>query len=405
MSWQIPRKYKIWSRSSKWEFEVINERIIFTTNDTDNSSFTIKINDIDIVDIPESWWMSSKVRIVTSDDKMIYLRKIPSNSAKEIVQRLKAIKWHTSKTEELQETPLSTDTKKPYNNAGKISRYNWIMWSIVIFLTLCWLWADSIFSIFVFALCYWVWATKTLESVDQSRISRLRNYSHYPTRIFISWMWAFFNIIFLIQLIAEPKPIITIEWWSQQDVWSYTGFVLSIETKNINKLFINDESIIFTDNKYSKEYNLIYQTGINLTIKGINSKKSTTENLQVNRTISEQEQNEFEAKRKEEEKQRIEYENSPEYKAQKQKELVAKVINAQWPELYRACKNAITAQLNYPATADFPRGFNSRPYGENIVIKAYVKSKNGFWVEIVSNFRCEYKIINDTWTLFKADFE
>ena len=115
MSSQASVKHKIWSRPSKWKLEILNERLIFTPGDKDNEAFTIKQSDIDLIDSQKSSRMYNEIRIISKDDKIYTIKKVPVSDAEKTTQWIQdiinpSVEW--KQDQEWSENRISTETKK-----------------------------------------------------------------------------------------------------------------------------------------------------------------------------------------------------------------------------------------------------------------------------------------------------
>ena len=416
MSSQASIKHKIWSRPSKWKIEITNERLIFTPNDKDNETFTIKKSEIDLVDSQKTSWMYHEIRIISKDDKIHTIKKIPISDAEKAVQWIQeTIKSSTAwkQDSEWSENRISISPKKELTEEENIQGGNILLWVVAIVLVILWTNLWGIWSILILAPCYAIRARETIATKDQKTLDRIKNRKNHKVRLISSSVWWLIWLVFVIWILTEWTPTISVEWWDRQNIWTATGFALSLTLENIKALKINDQKVSLSGNSYKQNFDLSNQTGIIIELDAVNENKENNKTIVVERSLSDQEIKAINDKKLEEEKRiaeekkkQEEYEKSPEYKAKIQKEKIEKTIKSRWAELYVFCQKWVKQLLMFPETADFPRwDYNARAFGEWIVIKSYVEYKNAYNVPLKSNFRCEYKEIEGTWTLIDAKLE
>lgn len=416
MSSQASIKHKIWSRPSKWKLEIINERLIFTPNDKDNETFTIKKLDIDLIDSQKTSWMYHEIRIISKDDKIYTIKKVPVSDAEKATQWIQeatkpSIEW--KQDNEWPENRISIKPKKELTEEENMQGNNFILWTVTIVLVILWTSLWGFRSILTLAPCYAIRARETMATKDQKTLDRIKNRKNHKVRLISSSVWLLIWLLLVIRALTEWNPTIWVEWWDKQNIWTNTGFTLSLTLENIKELKINDQKVSFSGSNYRQTFDLSNQTGLTIELETVNDRKESNKTIVIERSLSEQELKVINDKKAEEEKKIMEekrkqeeYEKSPEYKIKMQKEKIEKVIEQRKWELYIFCQKWVKQLLAFPETADFPwMDYNVRPFGEWIVIKSYVEYKNAYNVPLKSNFRCEYKEVEGTWTLVDAKLE
>ncbi len=241
----------------------------------------------------------------------------------------------------------STENKKQFSEKELIEGGNFLIRSICIILVIVWTnvwWYRSLLSL---APCYAIRARETVATKDQKTLDRIKNRKNHKIRLLSSSVWWLIAVMLVIGALIEqanPTP-------APQSV--------------IEKQTTPEEQAKIDADKKAEEERIA-----------------------------------------EEKKKQEEYEKSPEYQAKIQKEKIEKVIKQRKSEMYIYCQKSIKQLLAFPETADFSyMDRNARAFGEWIVIKSYVEYKNAYNIPLKSNFRCEYKEVEGTWTLIDAKLE
>lgn len=418
--------HKLGTRGSNGKFEITNGRLIFTAPNKKQESFTMKLEDIESLDVEKISRGSYSLRIITKSDKIHTIEKVSSDIAE------KAKKWiesnsNTSSSDE--KSSFSTESKvdkwgkdnikevnvpkakKEPTEEDKISGGNAARNIIAVILLIIGLSSYGIRMVATLFPFYAIWAFRNGKEDKTSWIEKLKNFKQYKVRSILTGIFLLFAGLVTIgklMSLSENSPSINVVWWDNPNIGTNTGFTLTVDLKDTHILTINNQAVAISGNRYSQNFDMSNTTSLTIKLNAKNTRKTTDKTITVTRSLSQEEIAKQEADRKakeqaiaeqqkkaeEERKKEEAYRNSPEYKAQQRKEQLNSYLKEHNLDLKYICTEGVKMMLKSPSTADFA-SINDFKFGivkDQIGVQGYVDSQNGFGAQIRSDFICLFNL-------------
>lgn len=422
----LTHKLGLWGSLGK--LEIVNERLIFTPPAKGVEAFTIKLDDLDVIDLQKTSWVNYSLRLVTKWDKIYNIPKLDKKNGEMALSRIEnhskaKIDTKDEQTQATTKNVLSQPKKEP-TEEDKIGLHNFGLWFAVIVIFLIWSVLDNLMMILLFVPILGVWATKTMKTKDLSMIQRLKSLKSYKARYIISIILLLFCGAMVqgkIATLNENPPEIEAVGGENIDLGTWADYQLSLNIKDTKSLTINGQKITVSGDKITKEYNLSNTTWLTVHIVGKNTVKTTEKTITVIRSLSESElakikadedarlKVEAEAKAQAEEARKKEevYKNSPEYKAVQQQLKLDQALKDHSSDMKYMCTEWVKLMLKAPSTADFPSISKFR-YGvvkKQLLVQSYVDSQNGFGAQIRTKFICYFDLREDDIVIVDIKFD
>jgi hypothetical protein len=418
--------HKLGTRGSNGKFEITNGRLIFTAPSKKLESFTMKLEDIDSIDVQKVSRGSYSLRIITKSDKIHTIEKLSSDIAEKAKKWIEANsntlsnderngfsteakvdKWAKSDTSE-NNVPKA---KKEPTEEDKISGNNVARNIVAVVLLIVGLSSYGIRMIATLFPFYAIWAFRNGKEDKTKWLEKLKNFKQYKMRSILTGVFLLFAglvTIGKIMSLSENTPSINVTWGDNPNIGTNTGYTLNIELKDTHILTINNQAVAVSGNSYSQNFDLSNTTSLTIKLNAKNTRKTTDKTIIVTRSLSQEEIAKQEADKKaqeqalaeqqkkaeEERKKEEAYRNSPEYKAQQRKEQLNSYLKEHNLDLKYICTEGVKMMLKSPSTADFP-SINDFKFGivkDQMGVQAYVDSQNWFGAQIRSDFICLFNL-------------